>query len=243
MKKREEIFVSVIIAAAGRGTRMNSGINKQYIDICGVPVLARTIGIFQECKTVNEIIVVVNRDDIIYCKKNIVDEYKFTKVSQIIAGGDSRQKSVLNGLNAVNSNTEIVLIHDGARPFVKQEIIIESIDAAKKFGAACVAVPVKDTVKRAVVKDGQNFVVETIPRETLWLIQTPQAFRYSLIKQAHKKASEEGFEGTDDSILVERLGLPVKIVMGSYDNIKITTWEDLVIGEAILTKSELSLKG
>ena len=235
MKNTEGTFVSVIIAAAGKGTRMNSDINKQYINICGVPVLARSIGVFQECKLINEIIVVVNKDDIIFCKKNIIDTYEFTKVTQIVAGGDSRQKSVLNGLNAVNKDTEIVLIHDGARPFVKQEIIIDSITSAMNFGAACVAVPVKDTIKRSVGKDGQDFVTETIPRETLWLVQTPQAFRYSLIREAHIKAYEEGFEGTDDSILVERLGVPVKIVMGRYDNIKITTWEDLIIGEAILS--------
>jgi len=235
VKNTEGTFVSVIIAAAGKGTRMNSDINKQYINICGVPVLARSIGVFQECKLINEIIVVVNKDDIIFCKKNIIDTYEFTKVTQIVAGGDSRQKSVLNGLNAVNKDTEIVLIHDGARPFVKQEIIIDSITSAMNFGAACVAVPVKDTIKRSVGKDGQDFVTETIPRETLWLVQTPQAFRYSLIREAHIKAYEEGFEGTDDSILVERLGVPVKIVMGRYDNIKITTWEDLIIGEAILS--------
>ena len=235
MKNTEGTFVSVIIAAAGKGTRMNSDINKQYINICGVPVLARSIGVFQECKLINEIIVVVSKDDIIFCKKNIIDTYEFTKVTQIVAGGDSRQKSVLNGLNAVNKDTEIVLIHDGARPFVKQEIIIDSITSAMNFGAACVAVPVKDTIKRSVGKDGQDFITETIPRETLWLVQTPQAFRYSLIREAHIKAYEEGFEGTDDSILVERLGVPVKIVMGRYDNIKITTWEDLIIGEAILS--------
>jgi len=235
VKNTEGTFVSVIIAAAGKGTRMNSDINKQYINICGVPVLARSIGVFQECKLINEIIVVVNKDDIIFCKKNIIDTYEFTKVTQIVAGGDSRQKSVLNGLNAVNKDTEIVLIHDGARPFVKQEIIIDSITSAMNFGAACVAVPVKDTIKRSVGKDGQDFITETIPRETLWLVQTPQAFRYSLIREAHIKAYEEGFEGTDDSILVERLGVPVKIVMGRYDNIKITTWEDLIIGEAILS--------
>jgi 2-C-methyl-D-erythritol 4-phosphate cytidylyltransferase len=235
VKKLEKTFISVVVAAAGKGTRMNTGINKQYIDICGVPVLARTIGVFHECKYVDEIIVVVDKDDIVYCKKNIIDLYKFTKVTQIVSGGDSRQKSVLNGLNSANPDTEIVLIHDGARPFVKQEVIIESIVSASDFGAACVAVPVKDTIKRSKVRDAQHFIAETIPRDTLWLIQTPQAFKFSLIKEAHLKAANEGFEGTDDSVLVERLGQQVKIVMGRYDNIKITTREDLIISEAILT--------
>jgi 2-C-methyl-D-erythritol 4-phosphate cytidylyltransferase len=233
VKKPEKEFISAVIVAAGRGTRMNSDINKQYINICGVPVLARTIKAFQECSLVDEIIVVVNQDDIVYCKKYVIDLYKFNKVTQLVAGGDTRQQSVLNGLNSIHPNSEIVLIHDGARPFIKPEIIINSIASASDFGAACVAVPVKDTIKRSGVIEGQHFIAETIPRETLWLIQTPQTFRSPLIKEAHLKAASEGFEGTDDSVLVERLGIPVKIVMGNYDNIKITTNEDLIIGEAI----------
>ena len=234
MKKSEKVIVSVVIAAAGKGTRMNSNINKQYIDICGLPVLARTISAFQKCRLIDEIILVVNENDIVYCKKNIIDTYGFTKVTQIIAGGNKRQQSVLNGLYSVQPSSGIVLIHDGARPFIQQDTIIESVISASNFGAVCVAVPVKDTVKRSGT---EGFVEKTILRENLWSIQTPQAFRYSLIKEAHRQAVNDGFEGTDDCILVERLGLPVKIVMGSYDNIKITTQEDLVIGEAILMGS------
>lgn len=233
MKKPEKEFISAVIVAAGRGTRMNSDINKQYIDIGGVPILARTISAFQECKLIDEIVVVVNQDDIVYCKRNIIDLFKFSKVTQLVAGGDSRQQSVLNGLNSIHPNSEIVLIHDGARPFIKQETIINSITSAADFGAACVAVPVKDTIKRSRAIEGQQFIAETIPRETLWIVQTPQTFRCSLIKEAHLKAASDEFEGTDDSVLVERLGIPVKIVMGSYDNIKITTQEDLIMGEAI----------
>ena len=120
MKKPEKEFISAVIVAAGRGTRMNSDINKQYIDIGGVPILARTISAFQECKLIDEIVVVVNQDDIVYCKRNIIDLFKFSKVTQLVAGGDSRQQSVLNGLNSIHPNSEIVLIHDGARPFIKQ---------------------------------------------------------------------------------------------------------------------------
>lgn len=231
MKKVEKGIVSVIIVAAGKGTRMNSHINKQYLDLCGLPVLARTINAFQKCKLVDEIILVVNKDDIVYCKKEIIDIHDFVKVTQIVGGGDKRQQSVLNGLNCVNNKAEVVLIHDGARPFIKQDIIVESIITASKFGAACAAVPVKDTIKRS---GEEGFIKETLQRENLWAVQTPQAFKYPLIKEAHRQALNDNFEGTDDSILAERLGLPVKIVMGSYDNIKITTMEDLLVGEAIL---------
>lgn len=233
MKKSERGIVSAVIVAAGKSTRMNSSINKQYIEVCGLPVLARTINAFEDCKLVDEIILVVNQNDIIYCKKNIIDVYDFTKVTQIVGGGNTRQQSVLKGLNSVNKNSEVVLIHDGARPFIEQGIIIESILTASNFGAACVAVPVKDTIKKS---GEEGFVKETVPREKLWAIQTPQVFKHSLIKEAHRQAVIDSFDGTDDSILVERLGLPVKLVMGSYDNIKITTQEDLIISEAIAQK-------
>ena len=231
MKNTEGTFVSVIIAAAGKGTRMNSDINKQYINICGVPVLARSIGVFQECKLINEIIVVVNKDDIIFCKKNIIDTYEFTKVTQIVAGGDSRQKSVLNGLNAVNKDTEIVLIHDGARPFVKIKNIMDSIKGASEYGACVVGTPVKDTIK--FVKSGEE-IDSTPNRDILWAAQTPQSFKREILMEGYRKAIEDNFIGTDDSVLVERLGIQVKIIMGSYENIKITTPEDIIIAESIL---------
>jgi len=231
LKKSWKGIVSVVIAAAGKGTRMNLDINKQYIEICRMPVLARTIEAFQECRFIDEIVLVINQNDLVYCKKNIIDAYGFTKVGKIVAGGDKRQQSVFKGLNEVSRDCEIVLIHDGARPFIREDVILESIAEAKDFGASCVAVPVKDTIKRS---GSEGFFEETLQREGLWSIQTPQTFKYEIIKDAHEQAVKDGFEGTDDSVLVERLGLPVKIVMGSYDNIKITTQEDLAIGEAII---------
>lgn len=226
-------MISVIIAAAGKGTRMNTNTNKLYIDIGNIPILARSIKVFEECRLVDEIILVVNEDDIIYCKQGIVDSFNFRKVSKIVAGGKTRQESVFKGLNEVDLSCEIVLIHDGARPFIREEIILESIRAAGDFGASCVAIPVKDTVKRS---NYEGFVQETLDRGNLWLIQTPQAFKFHLIMNAHKKALEDGFEGTDDAVLVERLGVPLKLVMGSYDNIKITTQEDLAIADAIIKR-------
>lgn len=230
MKKSNEVFVSAVVVAAGKGSRMNMDTNKQYIEIGGIPVLARTLLTLQNCDMINEIILVVNGQDIIFCKQEIIDSYELDKVKKLVAGGEERQESVYNGLLEVNEECDIVVIHDGARPFVREESISGSISAAYEYGASCVAVPSKDTIKSA---DEDGFVNRTLDRSKLWIIQTPQAFRYELIMDAHKKAIEDGFKGTDDAVLIERLGLPLKLVMGSYDNIKITTQEDLIIGEAI----------
>lgn len=231
MKKLSDIFVSAVIVAAGKGTRMNMDVNKQYIDVCGKPVLARTLHVFEECKAIKEIVLVVNEKDILYCMQNIIDEYSFSKVKVIVAGGEERQNSVYNGLIEIDSECDVVLIHDGARPFVNEESINKVIQAAKEVGAACIAVPVKDTIKQA---DDDDFVDKTLDRSKLWSIQTPQAFIYGLIIEAHKKAIEDGFTGTDDTVLVERIGHKVKLVMGGYDNIKITTKEDIAIAEALI---------
>lgn len=230
IRKNPDKKICALIAAAGKGSRMNMDINKQYIEISGKPILARTIEAFEECSRVDEIILVVNSSDIVYCKQNIVDVYGFEKVSAIVAGGATRQASVYNGLLQLDESCDIVLIHDGARPFVSEDSIIDSIEAAMEYGAACVAVPVKDTVKSA---DDNDIVKETLERSRLWSVQTPQAFRVSLILEAHKKAVEEGFTGTDDAMLAERLGHKLKLVQGSYYNIKITTEEDLILAEAI----------
>lgn len=230
MKKSVEKPACALIAAAGKGSRMKMEINKQFIEIGGKSILARTIQVFEDCGQVEEIILVVNSNDIIYCKQNIVDVFDFRKVSAIVAGGDTRQASVYNGLLQLSDSCSIVLIHDGARPFVSEESIIESIAVAGEFGSACVAVPVKDTIKSA---DNNNLVQQTLDRSKLWSIQTPQTFRYGLILDAHKKALEAGFTGTDDAMLVERLGHPLKLVYGNYYNIKITTEEDLILAEAI----------
>lgn len=229
------MFTSAVIVAAGKGKRMYIDMNKQYVEIEGKPIIARTLQVFEECGMIDEIILVVNEQDIIYCKKNIIDVYGFDKVKTLACGGEERQNSVYNGLAQVSGGCEIVLIHDGARPFVSEKCIIDSINAAEKHGAACLAVPVKDTIK---VSDEEGFVHETLDRSTLWSVQTPQTFKYEIIMQAHKKALDEGFRGTDDAVLVERMGIRSKLVMGSYDNIKITTQEDLLMAELIARKKE-----
>lgn len=221
---------SVIIAAAGKGTRMGMETNKLYLELTGRPILAVTIQKFEDSALIDEIIVVSNEAEIGYCKRNIIDRFGFAKVKAVVGGGATRQQSVYNGLRQASADCGIVLIHDGARPFIEETVIRECIDAAEKYGAAAAAVPAKDTVKRS---DEEGFVTETIDRSKLWYIQTPQAFRYDLIAASHRKAAEDGFEGTDDAVLAERAGHKVRLVMCSYYNIKITTREDLVIAGAI----------
>ncbi len=221
---------TAIITAAGKGTRMNSDINKQYLDIAGIPVLARTIASFEKCDAITDIIVVVNEDDIQYCRSNIIEQYNFSKVKALIRGGSERQNSVYKGLCASDKSSKIVLIHDGARPFVSNKNIIDCVLAAKEYGACGIGVRLKDTIK---ICDQNGFVKTTPDRSSLWSIQTPQAFTYDIIMNAHKMAIQSGYIGTDDLVLVERQGIQVKIIEGSYQNIKITTPEDLIIGESI----------
>jgi len=230
MNFKGHTFISAVIVAAGKSTRMNMDINKQYLEIGGMPVLAHALNVFEKCMEIDEIILVVNSEEISYCKNNIIDKYGFKKIAKVVPGGDERQFSVYNGLKQVNGKCEIVLIHDGARPFITEDIILEGIEKTKEFGAACIAVPMKDTVK--VVGNGD--VIESTPdRNKLWAVQTPQIFRYELIMKAYEKACKDGYTGTDDTVLVERLGYNVHVVLGNYYNIKITTKEDLVIAEAI----------
>ncbi len=228
---RKNGFCSVVIVAAGRGTRMGSEVKKQYLEICGIPLLARTIKVFESCENIDEIILVIDSNDIIFCKHEIIDRYGFDKVKSIVSGGETRQDSVYNGLQEVDKDCEVVLIHDGARPFIKQDEIISLIEAAREYKACTIATPVKDTIKLV----GQDeFIKETLNRNTLWSVQTPQAFLYDTVLAAHRRAMKDDFNGTDDAQLVERMGISVKLVKGSYNNIKITTREDLIIAKAII---------
>lgn len=222
-------MVNAIILAAGSGSRMNIGYNKQYICLNGKEVLAYTLEAFQKNDKVDNIILVSSSKEIDFCKENIVEKYNFTKVSRIVSGGETRQNSVYNGLKACKGS-EIVIIHDGARPFVKKEFINESILKAKEFGASTVAVKVKDTIKTGE----DNIFKSTLNRDNLYSVQTPQAFKYDLILKAHENAVKNNLNGTDDSSLVEFLEGKVYIVNGDYFNIKITTKEDIYIGEAII---------
>ncbi|SKA01488.1 2-C-methyl-D-erythritol 4-phosphate cytidylyltransferase [Selenihalanaerobacter shriftii] len=222
--------IVAVIPAAGQGRRMGSDLNKQYLSLADKPIVAHTIEKFQEFEQIKDIIVIAREDEIAYCQHEVIDKYKFDKVSQVIKGGQTRQESVYNGLQAVDS-AEYVLIHDGARPLLTKELLECTIRELKDYGAVGVAVPVKDTIKMI---DNEKFVDKTPDRSKLWAIQTPQAFSYNLILEAYEEAKNEGFVGTDSSMLVERLGKKVKLIHGSYENLKVTTPEDLMIAETII---------
>ena len=223
---------SAVIAAAGYSQRMG-GSDKLYAEIHGMPVLAHTLLAFQACDYIKEIIVVV-RDECIDLAIGICEKYGIGKVSKLIIGGPSRLSSVMNGVFAVSDKSELIAIHDGARPCIEQVVIERAIKAAAKHHAAAPAVPVSSTLKKA--KGG--IVVETVDRDDLFEIQTPQTFKASLIKAALTSASKESIEVTDDCRAVELIGAHVHITEGSRGNIKITTSQDLTIAEAILIREK-----
>ena len=225
------MYCSVVIVAAGKGSRMGAEMNKQYLKLNEKEVLAHTVEKFEKCRAINEIIIVTGKDEIEYCKHNIWEKYGFTKIKTIVAGGKERQDSVYNGLLAASHETQIILIHDGARPLIDGEQIEESIKVAREMGACVLGVPIKDTIKMC---DHHQFVTGTPARDSLWSVQTPQAFKYDLIMRAYKEGLANHLVVTDDSMMVEALGYPVKIIEGRYDNIKITTPEDLIIAKGMM---------
>ncbi len=224
--------VKAIIAAGGGGERIGGILPKQFVEIKKKPILAYTVEKFEKCELIDEIILVVPEDYMSFCSYNIVDVGDFKKVKRILSGGKERQDSVYKGLLALSKDTDIVLIHDGVRPFISTEKIGKSIEMCKKEKAVILALPVNETVKKV---DGE-YIIATLDREKLWMAQTPQTFEYKLILEAYKKAIEDGFIGTDDSSLVERLGFKVSVLQGESQNIKITTREDLAFAERILER-------
>lgn len=224
--------IFALIPAAGMGKRMGAGTNKQYLLLNEIPILAHTLKVFQEAPFIAGIYLVAPENEIPYCRSEVVDRYRFSKVVSITPGGAERQHSVCNGLTAMDGVAEesVVLIHDGVRPFVSADLLQRAAAAADAFGSGVVAVPVKDTVKIAQ----EGVITDTPPRDRLWLAQTPQAFRYGTIRAAHASAAAQGYLGTDDASLLERLGEKPHLVMGDYRNIKITTPEDMILAEAFL---------
>lgn len=222
----------VIILAAGQGKRMGAGKNKLFLELNGKPVLIHTLNVFQQDEQCEGIILAIHpRDEQEY--RELFTQYKIDKVLAMIPGGKERQDSVYNTLITFKSE-EIVLVHDAARPFIDHTTIHRLVDVALETDAAIVAVPVKDTIKRVRLDE----IVDTVERSSLWAAQTPQAFRMSLLNEAHQKAKQDQFIGTDDASLVERLHKKVSIVEGTYDNIKLTTPEDLYFAEAIIRKRQ-----
>lgn len=222
----------VIIVAAGSGSRMNRDINKQFIKLNGKEIIAYTIEKFYKNEDIDDIVIVIKESEEEYFVKNIINKYGFDNV-KIAYGGKERQDSVYNGIKKIHTNCDVILVHDGARPFVNNKIIKNSINEAKENNAVVVGVPVKDTIK---VVDSNGNIVDTPNRALLWSVQTPQSFKYEIIKKAYEDAYNNNYYGTDDAMLVERIGYNVKMIEGSYDNIKITTEEDLYFGIQILNK-------
>ena len=229
-----------IIVSAGKGHRFMEGKKKQFYLLAGKPILAHTLDKFETCPLIRSILLVVGKEDMDTCLKEVIEAYKFQKVSQIVPGGKRRQESVKNGIDALPKDTDIVAIHDGVRPFVTKAMIEDSIHSAVRYGAVVLAMPVKDTIK---MSNPDGTVLKTLDRESLWQVQTPQTFQINIIKEAYYRATEDGFIGTDDASLVERIGAKVHILPGSYTNIKITTPEDLLLANLFakinfLTKEE-----
>jgi 2-C-methyl-D-erythritol 4-phosphate cytidylyltransferase len=220
--------VTAVVAAAGRGTRL--GVRKQFLDLLGKPVAAWCLQVLAGSPLVTDIVVACEPDEADECTR-VASGCCGNKLRAVVRGGERRQDSVLACLRAAGADVDYILVHDGARPFVTEDMIGRVLDAARVTGAAVVAVPVKDTIK---IAGTPGIVTRTIPREQLWAAQTPQAFAFDILMAAYAAAESEGFIGTDDAMLVERAGtVQVSIVEGSYDNVKITTPEDLAVAERI----------
>jgi len=221
--------IGVVIPAAGQGKRMNSKVNKQYMDLLGRPVLAHTLSIFIKNNYIDQVIVVVSPDEVDYCRENIIKKF-FKEDVEVVAGGKTRRESVFAGLQAFSPAIDYVIIHDGARPLITQFLLKRVIEALNSYDALVVGTRLKDTVK---VVDSRDYVLETPQRSTLITVQTPQAFLYKDILEAYKKVPED-YPATDDASLMEFMGKPVKMIEGSYENIKITVPLDIITAENIL---------
>ena len=222
-------MISAIIIAGGKGKRMGAKISKQYIELNGKPILYYTLKRFVDCEGIDKIILVLPKDEIEYCNKEILEKYSL-KVDMIVEGGKERQDSVYNALQKIN-DSEIVLIHDGARAFVSERVIKDGIKYAKIYGAAAPGVMPKDTIK---VVDENGFSDSTPDRSKLLAIQTPQTFKLEIIKECHEKVKENNISVTDDTMVVEMYNNKVYLYNGEYTNIKVTTPEDLILAERLI---------
>lgn len=222
--------LGVIIPAAGLGKRMGSKLPKQYLELCGKPLIYQTL---QKFRRFPQVKVIVEPARVENFRQEIFEAYDFPRTWEVVAGGEARQDSVRNGFLALEKATEIVLVHDGVRPLISSELIDEVIAEAGRSQAAIIAVAVKDTIKE-MTTNGK--IVRTVDRTKLWRAQTPQAFSYALFARAQEAALKDGFIGTDEASLVERLGVEVSIVPGDERNLKVTTAEDLLLAEMFLEK-------
>ena len=229
-------MVSAIIVAAGKGVRMNASTKKQYLHLGKDPIVVHTIRVFSRCPLIDAIYLAVPSADAAYCRELIRRNADIRTVCRVISGGETRQASVYNGLLAMEkdvSQTDLVAIHDGVRPLVTQQQIEVCVASAEKNGACILGVPAQDTLKQ--IEDNSDIIGSTLARKDIWCAQTPQVFRYDLIRDAHERAREDGVAGTDDAMLVERLSFPVRVVPGSRTNLKITTPEDLLLAKSLMS--------
>ena len=224
--------VCAVVPAGGTGTRMGGTVPKQFLELNGKPILYYTLKTLQDCGIISELILVVPEKEY----DNACTDWlgKPEIVTKVVVGGKKRQDSVYNGFCELSQKTEIVLVHDGVRPFLSHQMIQESVDTAREYGAAITAIRVNDTIKKV---EDSGLVSKTVDRDGLWRVQTPQVFRYELLEEAFKKANSEKFYGTDEGTLIEHLGKPVKVVEGSEQNIKITRPEDLRLSEIFISKA------
>lgn len=225
--------VTVLIPAAGAGRRMGMAVAKQFLLLGDKPLLAHTLLAFQHAPEVDEIIPILAQEDMEACLRDVIEQYRITKVKTLVAGGRERQDSVLHGLRKIEGDNSVVLVHDGVRPFVTAAMIREAVDFAKRGECVAVGVPIKDTIKEV---NENKIVLRTLERGSLWAIQTPQAFPVTLLRRAYEESYKLKLFGTDDATLVERTGGTVRVIMGSYENIKITTPEDLILAEELLKR-------
>lgn len=221
----------VVIAAAGTGSRMGSRINKQYLLLNNRPVLAYSLDVFEQYEAVDEIIIVAKSSEISYCEQEIVSKYNYRKVSRVVAGGSERQDSVWAGLSHLSDQTAFVAVHDGARPLLSLDLLQALYQEARRWGAAIPGVMARDTLKMI---DRDSFVGQTLDRTSIVAVQTPQIFQFHELKKAYQEAFYDDFRATDDASLFERYIGRVKVVAGQYDNLKITTPEDIIIAEGLL---------
>jgi 2-C-methyl-D-erythritol 4-phosphate cytidylyltransferase len=223
--------VVALIPSAGRGKRMGAEKPKAFLCLGSLPILVRTLRIFEICPLVSEIVPVVPPGEGVQEAEEMIRRSGLKKVLQVLPGGEERQESVWRGLTAIRGRADWVIIHDGARPFVSPDLIERTLSEARRSNAAVAALPAHETLKE--ISQGRE-VMRTLDRRQVWMIQTPQVFEFHLILNAHEQARKDGFLGTDDASLVERLGIPVRVVEGSRFNFKITTPEDIILGEALL---------
>jgi 2-C-methyl-D-erythritol 4-phosphate cytidylyltransferase len=226
------VFVSAIIPAAGKGQRFGSQLNKQFVELKGRPLLYYTLRQFELSTAIDEIILVVPEAWLPEIPPVFVEQYQFSKIKKIVSGGKERFESVANGLQQIDSRADMVVVHDGVRPFISTQLIAESVDACAIYRAVALAVPVKDTIK--VVEQG--VVQKTLDRSVLWAVQTPQVFQANLLREAYAQLPGLSQSVTDDAMLVEALGHPVRIIAGDYRNIKITSPDDLHLAEFFISQ-------